>query len=83
LRSPAGEQRLDSRPSDAIALAVRLHAPLFVSNAVLDAAGVVLVGPPDEHTIDREIDQFRSFLDDVDPADFSTDAVVARARVRT
>jgi len=76
LRSPAGEQRLDSRPSDAIALAVRLHAPLFVSDAVLDAAGVVPVGPPDEHTIDREIDQFRSFLDDVNPADFSTDAVV-------
>ena len=36
---PTGDLRLDTRPSDAIALAVRLHAPLFVSEHVLDEAG--------------------------------------------
>ncbi len=35
---------LDSRPSDAIALAVRVQAPIFVSESVMERAGVV----PDE-----------------------------------
>jgi uncharacterized protein len=35
---------LDSRPSDAIALAVRVQAPIFVSESVMEQAGVV----PDE-----------------------------------
>ncbi len=33
------DRRVDSRPSDAIALAVRLEAPIYVSKAVLDEAG--------------------------------------------
>jgi uncharacterized protein len=32
---------IDSRPSDAIALAVRAHVPILVSQGVMDAAGVV------------------------------------------
>jgi bifunctional DNase/RNase len=32
---------IDSRPSDAIALAVRVHAPILVSQAVMDAAGII------------------------------------------
>jgi len=32
---------IDSRPSDAIALAVRAHAPVLVSQAVMDEAGIV------------------------------------------
>lgn len=32
-------RRIDSRPSDAIALAVRAEAPVFVARAVLDEAG--------------------------------------------
>ena len=75
VRSPGGEHRLDSRPSDAIALALRLHAPLFVSDAVLDEAGVVPMGAPDEETIDEEVGQFRSFLDGLEPGDFGADAV--------
>ncbi|OGH57009.1 MAG: hypothetical protein A3G34_03185 [Candidatus Lindowbacteria bacterium RIFCSPLOWO2_12_FULL_62_27] len=31
---------IDCRPSDAIALSLRMEAPIFVSRAVLDAAGV-------------------------------------------
>jgi hypothetical protein len=34
-------QEIDSRPSDAIALAVRYGAPIFVQEEVLDEAGVV------------------------------------------
>lgn len=75
VKGPSGGRRFDTRPSDAIALAVRLHAPLFVSDAVLDEAGTVLQEAPDEETIDDEVSQFSSFLDDVDPADFGTDPV--------
>jgi uncharacterized protein len=39
---PTGERRLDSRPSDAIALAVRVDAPVFVSEEVLDEVGAIL-----------------------------------------
>jgi uncharacterized protein len=77
---PSGQHRIDTRPSDAIALAVRMHAPLFVSEAVLDEAGAVPIELPDpsdeqeqlalEAAIDAEVDEFRSFLDDLDPADF-------------
>ena len=38
LRSPNGEFLIDSRPSDAIALALRADAPIFVREAVLDSA---------------------------------------------
>lgn len=48
---------IDSRPSDAIALAVRAHVPILVSQDVMDEAGIVpdrdmqaegLVGPADD-----------------------------------
>ena len=34
--------KLDSRPSDAIALAVRVTAPIYAEESVLDKAGVIL-----------------------------------------
>ncbi len=71
---PNGERRLDARPSDAIALASRLHAPLFASETVLDEAGTVLQEAPDDETIDDEVSEFRAFLEDVDPIAFVTDA---------
>jgi uncharacterized protein len=71
---PAGERRIDTRPSDAIALAVRLQAPLYVSESVLDEAGALPEPEPDpaalELAIDAEVDQFRAFLDELDPTDF-------------
>lgn len=72
LSGPAGQRRIDTRPSDAIALAVRLQAPLFVSEAVLDEAGALPVADDeiDELAIDAEVDQFRAFLDELEPADF-------------
>lgn len=76
LSGPAGQRRIDTRPSDAIALAVRLQAPLFVSEAVLDEAGALPIeeSEPDqfalEAAIDADVDQFRAFLAELDPADF-------------
>ena len=60
---------LDCRPSDAIALAVRSGAPIFVSEPLLDAEGQVPADDSDdEETI---LDEFRDFLADVDPEDFA------------
>ena len=74
---PTGDLRLDTRPSDAIALAVRLHAPLFVSEHVLDEAGSYpepeVEAVLDDAEIDAEVDQFREFLDHLAPDDFAND----------
>ncbi len=82
---PGGDQRLDTRPSDAIALALRLDAPLYVSDEVLEAAGSVFELTSDDETsddtelldddaIDAAVAAFRAELDDVDPASFDADA---------
>jgi bifunctional DNase/RNase len=63
-----GALRISSRPSDAIALAVRYEdpVPIFVEEAVLDEAGVVFEAEEDE----EQIEQFREFLEQVSPEDF-------------
>jgi bifunctional DNase/RNase len=71
ISGPGGGRRLDTRPSDAIALAVRLGAPLFVSDAVLDEAGTLLVEAPDEETIEEEVTRFRDLLDELDPGEIT------------
>lgn len=75
LHGPEGSRRLSSRPSDAIALAVRLHAPIFASPEVLDEAGLEIVEVTEEPMapaeIEATVEEFTSFLDDVDPADFA------------
>jgi bifunctional DNase/RNase len=71
LRLDAGgrEIRVDSRPSDAIALAVRTDAPIFVSAVLLDANGIEF----DQEVEDVEdiVKEFKDFLEGVSPEDFS------------
>jgi bifunctional DNase/RNase len=57
---------VSSRPSDAIALAVRINAPIFAAEEVLDQAGIEL--KDDEET---EVEKFREFLDQVTPDGFA------------
>jgi bifunctional DNase/RNase len=57
---------VSSRPSDAIALAVRLSSPIFAAEEVLEQAGIEL--RDDEET---EVEKFREFLDQVSPEDFA------------
>lgn len=75
LSGPTGDQRVDTRPSDAIALALRVDAPLRVADEVLDEAGTVLpdgdVADVAPERIEAELDEFRIFLDDVEPGDFA------------
>lgn len=60
---------VSSRPSDAIALAVRINAPIFADESVLEQAGIEL---KDEE--ETEVERFRQFLDEVSPADFAGDS---------
>lgn len=60
---------IDARPSDSIALALRVEAPIFVAEEVLRTAGI----PAEQITdLDEEeqVDKFNEFLDSVDPDDF-------------
>ena len=57
---------ISSRPSDAVAIAVRTDAPVFASRELLDEAGVHIQDQQDED----EIAKFREFLDGIDPEDF-------------
>ena len=42
LNANGGQTEVDSRPSDALALAVRAGAPVYVEEAVLDKAGILV-----------------------------------------
>ncbi len=59
---------ISSRPSDAIALAVRVNAPIFADEQVLEQAGIEL---KDEE--ETEVQKFREFLDQVTPEDFAAE----------
>jgi uncharacterized protein len=59
---------VSSRPSDAIALAVRLDSPIFGAEEVLDQAGIEL---KDDEEV--EVEKFREFLDQVTPEDFANE----------
>ena len=56
---------VSSRPSDAIALAVRATVPIYADEEVLDEAGIEI-----EDDDEQEVEQFKEFLDTVSPEDF-------------
>ena len=57
---------VSSRPSDAIALAVRATVPIFANENVLAEAGIHI----EEDDDDDEVERFKEFLDQVSPEDF-------------
>jgi uncharacterized protein len=65
-----GEVRsVSSRPSDAIALAVRIGSPIFAAEDVLDEAG--RVEQDDDEQAEQMVEEFRAFIDHVNPEDFA------------
>lgn len=75
LRLAASGRQLvvQSRPSDAIALAARTGTPLYVADDLLDAEGIVLAPDEDEApSPDELLGEFQRFLDQVKPEDFSS-----------
>jgi bifunctional DNase/RNase len=65
--------RVSSRPSDAVALAVRVDAPIFASEEVLAEAAMPAAEEGEDDEPEEEIvDQFREFIDQVNPDDFAS-----------
>lgn len=78
----SGGQEVDARPSDAIAIALRAKCPVLCDEELLAVAGV----PIEEAGLDQEeaqqlpaaesgaevLEQFRAFLEGVEPEDFAT-----------
>jgi bifunctional DNase/RNase len=59
------EIEIDSRPSDAIALAVRAEAPIFAAEDVIEESAIEFEG--DEVNEEEMVQEFRKFLDNVTP----------------
>jgi uncharacterized protein len=66
------EIEIDSRPSDAIALAVRAEAPIFAADAVIEESAIEFEHEDDVNQ-EAVVEEFKKFLDEVKPEDFSTD----------
>ncbi len=65
MRRNGDSLEVSSRPSDAIALAVRMSVPIFANEEVLAEASILIPGDEDE-----EVEKFREFLENVTPEDF-------------
>lgn len=63
---------VDARPSDSIALAIRMSAPIFVAEDVLESASVPDDFSETEQDEESQLAEFREFLDAVDPEDFQS-----------
>jgi bifunctional DNase/RNase len=70
VRGEAGEIEIDARPSDALALAVRVDAPIYVDDKVIEDSALEFTEDVDD--ADDVVERFKEFLDDVTPDDFAS-----------
>jgi bifunctional DNase/RNase len=63
------EIEVDSRPSDAIALAIRADAPIFVADRVIEESAIEFEG--EEVNEEEIVTEFKKFLDNVSPEEFA------------
>jgi uncharacterized protein len=72
VRAPTAEIEIDSRPSDALALAVRSNAPIFAADKVIEESGIEFEHETDDAE-DDVVEKFKEFLDQVSPEDFKSE----------
>jgi len=70
IQGPAGEIEIDSRSSDAIAIAVRAQAPIFAADEVIEESAIEFEGDGDVNE-EEIVDEFKRFLDRVSAEDFA------------
>ena len=63
------EIEIDSRPSDAIALAVRAEAPIFAADRVIEESAIEFEG--EEVNEEEIVSDFKQFLENVSPDEFA------------
>ena len=74
LQQDGSEIEVDSRPSDAIALAIRAEAPIFAADRVIEESAIEFEGEEiDQERLDDEVAKFRNFLDEVTPDQFAVE----------
>jgi len=65
---------VSARPSDSVAIALRVGVPIYVEEAVLAEAGLLIPDENDDETSgavrEDEVEKFKEFLDSVSPDDF-------------
>lgn len=66
LQTGERQQTVDARPSDAIALALRAGASIFVTEQVMASSSI----PIDQSRDDEEAEAFRQFVENIKPSDF-------------
>ena len=74
VQQDGSEVDIDSRPSDAIALAIRADAPIFAADDVIEESAIEFEGEEiNQEDLEREVSNFRSFLDHVTPDEFAVE----------
>ena len=71
VQQDGSELEIDSRPSDAIALAIRADAPIFAADDVIEESAIEFEG--DETTDEEMVAEFKRFLDHVTPDEFAVE----------
>jgi len=70
LNKDGNEIEIDSRPSDALALAVRTEAPIFAATTLVDENAIEFEREVDD--TEEIVESFRDFLESVSPEDFAS-----------
>jgi hypothetical protein len=65
VRTNGEVQEIDARPSDGIALALRMQAPIFVTDKIALEESV-----PDKKAEIQDTHKFKKFIDELKPSDF-------------
>ena len=69
VQQDGSEIDVDSRPSDAIALAIRADAPIFVADRVIEESAIEFEG--EEVNEEEIVSEFKQFLENVTPDEFA------------
>ena len=71
VQQDGSEIEIDSRPSDAIALAIRAEAPIFVADRVIEESAIEFEG--EEVNEEEIVTEFKQFLENVSPDEFAVE----------
>jgi uncharacterized protein len=74
VQQDGSEVDIDSRPSDAIALAIRADAPIFAADEVIEESAIEFEGDEiNQEDLEKEVSKFKQFLDHVTPDEFAVE----------
>ena len=72
VQQDGSEVEIDSRPSDAIALAIRADAPIYAADEGIEESAIEFEGDEiNQEELEREVSKFKQFLDHVSPDEFA------------